>query len=172
MRFATIFLCIAIVSATMPKLYGQGRTARAINQSAWRQDMFSDLGREFYNIPFLTWKRVNNLTTSLTHQDAGFKIRRILRSFEEESLAFFQFAFTRSLQKMPVQNHRRYIRLSLAHVDTQRSLFTILCDPVARFLKRNKPYKYEEFRNFELAIQKQFEAKRAFFQKLLGQEDS
>lgn len=172
MRSNAIFVFITVLSGTISCLHGQERGSLSINQHAWRQEMFSDLGREFYNIPFLTWKRVNSLTASLTHRDADLKIRRILKSFEEESLAFFQFAFTRSLQKMPVQNHKRYIRLSLAHVDTQRSLFTILCDPVARFLQRNKPYKYEEFRTFELTIQKQFEAKRAFFHKLLGQKDS
>ena len=157
---------------TISPLFGEGRSGRTIRQNVWRQEMFSDLGREFYNIPFLTWKRVNSLTTSLTHKDAELKIRRILRSFEEESLAFFQYAFTRCLKRILPQNQRRYIRLSIAHVDTQRSLFTILCDPVGRFLERYRPYKYEEFRSFELAIQKQFEAKRQFFHKLLGQNDS
>ena len=84
-----VTVCVITFFLLIQNLKSQAHTERAINQQQWRTQMFSDLNREFYNIPFLTWKRINTLTSTLSKKDAIRKIKHILKSFEEENLTFF-----------------------------------------------------------------------------------
>ena len=140
----------------------------SLEQKFWRRDMFRMFAREFVNIPFLTWKRINTLSSTLRTKDYIRTLRGILRSFKQENIGRFQYDYLRTLEKIPIIRQRQYIMSSLQHARTEQSLFIILSDPMARFLAKNKPNKLERYRLFEREMTQQFAQKKAFFANLLS----
>ncbi|TGW15593.1 hypothetical protein EIL50_01505 [bacterium NHP-B] len=136
-------------------------------QMALTEQSFRDFRRNGFNTPFLTWKAVHVLSSMLRKPDYLRRVKHILRSFEDENLALFQYNYLWTLRKVPRRKHRRLIETTLQHIDTQQSLFVILADPVARILAKEQPASYQEFHAFEQKVRQQAAQKKVFLYRLL-----